>query len=69
MALFQIICILLYLQQVPTREFRTQGAKQSDAYTLEEDRWNDPERSLKLFYEEYPVLRLVGTDKRIHSNL
>lgn len=69
MALFQITCILLYLQQVSTREFRTQGAKQSDAYTLEEDRWNDPERSLKLFYEEYPVLRLVGTDKRIHSNL
>lgn len=55
--------------QVPTREFRTGGAKQSDAYTLEEDRWNDPDKSLELFFEEYPVLQLVGTPKRIHSNM
>lgn len=54
--------------QVPTREFRTGGAKQSDAYTLEEDR-DDPDKSLELFFEEYPVLQLVGTPKRIHSNM
>lgn len=56
-------------QQVPTREFRMQGVKQSDAYTLEEDHWNDPDKSLELFYEEYPVLQLVGTPMRIHSNM
>lgn len=56
-------------QQVPTREFRTQGAMQSDAYTLEEDRSNDPDKSLQFIFEEYPVLQLVGTPKKIQSNL
>ena len=61
--LINVIC-----HQVPTREFRSLGVMHSDAYTLEEDRSNDPEKSLQVFLEEYPVLQLVGKAKRIPSN-